>query len=83
MDLNTFDNYAKAGKCPICGNNNLYQGTNEFGKTILTCSKCDGLPANCNGTLYVHSGRKTDSCELCGASPAHSNTHGVLMLWLS
>jgi uncharacterized protein YbaR (Trm112 family) len=82
VDLNTFDNHAKQGACPICNGKNLTR-QHESGcqNTLLWCNNCGGYPANCNGRLYLHSDSNVLDCEVCGEKRASASDHGILSLW--
>lgn len=82
MDLDLFDRHSDEGVCPICKGNNFDKYTHSYpAGTPLYCKTCQGMPANCNGTVYVHSDNHETllDCEICGEPNAEARTHAIFM----
>ena len=77
MQINDFGRYSFTNQCPICRGNNTSKVGNPSGMSLRRCNSCNGVPAFCNGSMYVHSGNNADVCENCGERDPSTNTHAL------
>ena len=79
MDFNQFTGSVKQGVCPRCGGGLTSAGKAGGifgGSRYQVCQRCDGIPALCNGRLYIPSGMgNIEDCQLCGQRGADFRTH--------
>ncbi|RLA82740.1 MAG: hypothetical protein DRG78_06310 [Epsilonproteobacteria bacterium] len=80
MEINKFFEMINYNTCPICNKNNFSITYNSNHTEFKWCNECNGIPALCNGNLYVFTGFSNENfsdCELCNEKNVCANTHAL------